>query len=280
MSLHLTRRAPGWDGNITGDNTVTLKLPMGLTYHRVYTEYTFADSVPADLALADAVGFIRLIANGKPIWQILASELDTNNQFESRAAAGTAAGGILTLDFDRYNLRSRLMEEFTSLGTGAQNDPTPLTTLHIEMDLKTAVASGTLKSRIEQSRRKNLGLFKKLRRYVETFTSSGQFEIDTFPKGDLINKVSFFQSANEIDNVRLEKDDYIMFDRSNALNERIQLDGVRTPQALLYVQDTTELGNGLEQIITKDANDLRWFLDLSGAMTITSVVEYLGALEN
>jgi len=112
MPLKLTRRVPTWDGNIVGGNTVTLRLPIGLTYHQVYTEYTFSDGAP--LALADAVNMVRLIANGKPIWELLASELDTKNQFESRAQAS----GILTLDFDRFNMRTRSAEELTSLGSG------------------------------------------------------------------------------------------------------------------------------------------------------------------
>ena len=154
MPLKLTRRVPTWDGNIVGGNTVTLRLPIGLTYHQVYTEYTFSDGAP--LALADAVNMVRLIANGKPIWELLASELDTKNQFESRAAAG----GILTFDFDRFNMRTRSAEELTSLGSGMAGDPTPLTTLTIEMDLKAAVVSGTLDSRSRVSEARPLGIFK------------------------------------------------------------------------------------------------------------------------
>jgi len=281
MGLQLTRRAPGWDGNITGDTTVTLRLPIGLTYHQVYTEYDFNT---AALALADAVGEVRVVANGKPIWNIQASELDVYNKFNGRSAAGTSAGGILVIDFDRFGLRMRSSEELTSLGSGAANDPTPLTTLTIEMDLKAAVTDGNLSSRIQQSEARPLGLFKKLRRYVNAFGGSGTFEIDDFPKGDLINAVFFHESANDIDRVRLERDDFVMFDRTKELNTRIQTDGVRAPQSDLYVYDTTEKGNGVDQLLTRQpngslVNDLRWFMEIDGAMTITSNVEYLGALE-
>lgn len=274
MPLKLTRRVPTWDGNIVGGNTVTLRLPIGMTYHQVYTEYTFSDGMCA-LALADAVNMIRVIANGKPIWELLASELDTKNQFESRAAAS----GILTVDFDRFNMRTRSAEELTSLGSGAAQDPTPLTTLTIEMDLKAAVASGTLDSRSRVSEARPLGMFKKLRRYVDAFGGSGEFQIDDFPKGDLINMVAFFESANDIDRVRLERDNFVMFDRTKELNSRIQTDGIRTPQANLYAYDTSEDGNGSDQLVTRGVNDLRWFLTLDGAMTVTSIVEYLGTLE-
>jgi hypothetical protein len=274
MPLKLTRRVPTWDGNVVGGNTVTLRLPIGLTYHQVYTEYTFSDGCCA-LALADAVNMIRVIANGKPIWEALASEIDLKSVFESR----TAAGGILTIDFDRYNLRTRSAEELTSLGSGAPNDPTPLTTLTLEMDLKAAVASGTLDSRSRVSEARPLGIFKKIRRYVQAFGGAGEFQIDDFPKGDLINMVAFFESANDIDRLRLERDNFVMFDRTKELNSRIQTDGVRTPQANLFVYDTSEDGNGSDQLITQGVNDLRWYLTLDGAMTVTSLVEYLGSLE-
>lgn len=281
MPLQLTRRAPGWDGNIVGPNTVTLRLPIGLTYHQVYTEFVFNAGA---LALADAVAEVRVVANGKPIWNIQASELDTYNKYNGRSAAGTVAGGVLVIDFDRFGLRMRSSEELTSLGTGLSGDPTPLTTLTIELDLKAAVVSGTLDSRLQQSESRFLGLFKKLRRYVNAFGGAGTFEIDDFPKGDLINAVFFNYDANEIDRVRLERDDFVMFDRTKELNSRVQTDGVRVPQSLQFAYDTTEKGNGVDQLLTRKpdgtlVNDLRWFLELDGAMTIISNVEYLGALE-
>lgn len=281
MPLQLTRRAPGWDGNIVGPNTVTLRLPIGLTYHQVYTEYAFNAGA---LALADAVAEIRVVLNGKPTWNLQASELDTYNQFNGRSSAGTLVNGIIILDFDRFDMRMRSSEELTSLGTGDPSDETPLTTLTIEMDLKAAVTSGTLDTRLQQSQSRILGLFKKVRRYINTFSGAGTFEIDDFPKGDLINSVFFFESANDIDRLRLERDDFVMFDRTKEVNTRIQTDGVRVPQADLFVYDTTEKGNGVDQLLTRQANgqlvnDLRWFLEIDGAMTVTSLVEYLGGLE-
>lgn len=285
MALQLTRKAPGWNGNIVGDNTVTLRLPIGLTFHQVYTEYDFNT---AALALEDAVSEIRVVANGKPIWNIQASELDTYNKYDGRSAAGTSAGGILVIDFDRFGCRMRSSEELTSLGTGNPQDETPITTLVIEMDLKTAVTDGNLDSRIQVSQSRILGIFKKIRRFTHAFTASGEVQIADYPLGDLINRVFHFQSANNIDRLRLETDQYVQFDRTKELNSRIQTDGVRVPQSGLYVYDTTEKGNGVDQLLTRISvgnnagslvNDQRWYLTLDGAMTVTSLVEYLGALE-
>jgi hypothetical protein len=277
MGLKLTRRAPGWEGSIVAGNTLTLRLPIGLTYNQVYTEYNFTDAGSAVVPLATAVGEIRVVANGRPIWSIQASELDIINQYEGRSAAQ----GILTIDFDRYNLRTRAAEEFTSIGTGTKDDPTPLTTLTIEMDLKAGggVTAGTLASKLRQSDSRVLGLFKKRRRYIHVFTGAATVEIADYPKGDLINAAHFFESANDIDSIRLERDNFVMFDRSKELNSRIQIDGVRVPQVDLYVYDTCEDGNGTDQLVTQGVNDLRWFIEIDGAMTITTIMDYIGALE-
>jgi hypothetical protein len=282
--LQLTRRAPGWNGNIVAGNTVTLRLPIGLTYHQIWTEYTFSDNVPANILLSAAVDEVRVVANGKPIWNLSGGELDTVMQYQGRTAADDAPGGIFVIDLDRFNLKTRASQELTALGSGAANDPTPLTTLTIELDLATGVDSGSLDTRIVQSQSSPLGLIKKIRRYVNAFGGAGTFEIDDFPKGDLINAVYFFESANDIDRVRLERDDFVMFDRTKELNTRIQTDNVRVPQANLYVYDTTEKGYGVDQLLTRKpdgtlVNDLRWFLEIDGAMTVTSLVEYIGGLE-
>lgn len=276
MPLKLTRRAPGWEGAIVEGNTLTLRCPIGLTYHQIFHTYAFTDGgVP--VLLANAVGEIRLNLNGKPTWNIQASELDTLNQFLGRAAAS----GILTMDLDRYNLRTRTGEEFTSLGTGFSGDPTPLTTLTVEMDLKagSGVDGGSIASHFRLSDSRPLGLFLKKRRFIDAITGAMDFEKRDYPKGDLINAAYFFESANDLDRVKLTRDEFVMFDRTKELNAKIQTDGVRVPQANLFVYDTCEDGNGSDQLVTRGVNDMLWTLTADGAMTLTTIMEYIGGLE-
>ena len=284
MALQITRRAKGWDGNIAGSNTVELSMPIGLSYHQTTIEYDFENAAAANIPLADAVAEVRLVINGKPQWACQASEIDRINRYAGRVAADNINGGILVLDYDRYGLRNRGMEEFTVIGTGHPEDDTPITTLTIEMDLKAGVSTGTLASRHIVSAAQPVGVIKKLRRYVDTFTGAGEYEIDDLPKGDAINAVYFFASADVIDNVRLERDDFILFDRSKKLNNRLQSDGKRSPQTSVYVVDWTEKGNGQDQLLTRNpdgtrVNDLRFFIKLSAAATIHTIVEYMGGLE-
>jgi hypothetical protein len=280
--LKITRKAPGVDGSVVAGNILTWRLPIGLTHNQFYIEYAFlATATP--VAWENAVGLVEIEANGKPIWAIQASELDIKSQFEGR----NAFGGIATLDFDRYNLRTRNAEEFTSLGTGDREDTSPLTTLTVKLTLKSGsgVTSGTLTARMRQSDPRKLGLFKKVRRFSHSFAGAGTFEIDDFPKGDLINAIYHFESANDIDDIRMERDNFIVFDRTKELNSRIQSDGVRVPQANLFVIDTSEDGNGTDQLTTRNVdgskvNDLREYITMDGAMTISSIVEYIGTLES
>lgn len=275
MALKLTRKMPGVEGAILAGNTLTFRLPIGLTFHQVFFEYAMlATATP--VALEDAFGEIRVLKNGRPTWAIQASELDKMNQFQSRQPAL----GILTLDFDRYNLRTRPAEEYTSVGTGAKEDPTPLTTFVIEMDIKagSAITGGTITARAKQSDSRVLGMFKKIRRYNHVFTGAGIVEIADYPRGELINSIAMFESANDIDAIRVERDNFVLFDRSKELNARIQSDGVRTPQADVFAIDTSEDGNGTDQFVTEGVSDFRFFITIDGAMTITSLVEYIGSL--
>lgn len=276
MPLKLTRKAPGIEGAMVAGNTLTLRCPIGLTYHQIYFTYDFEDG-GVDVLLANAVSEIRLMLNGKPTRSIRASELDIINQFQGRASAS----GILTIDLDRYNLRTRTGEEFTSLGTGFAGDPTPLTTLTVEIDLTpgSGVDGGTISAHFRLSDARPLGLFLKQRRFVDAVAGSGTFEKRDYPKGDLINAAYFFESQNDIDRLELLRDDFVMFDRTKELNAKIQTDGMRVPQANLFVYDTCEDGNGSDQLVTRGVNDMLWRFTTDGAMTLTTIMEYIGALE-
>ena len=115
---------PSFEG-VAANQTATLRLPIGFTFHQLYISYG------GTFTLAQMTE-IRVVANGQTIMRLdSGAVLDDYNTYEGRAAAS----GILCIDFDRYNLRTRAGEEFTALGTGFPQDPTPLTTLSVEIDI-------------------------------------------------------------------------------------------------------------------------------------------------
>lgn len=270
MSLRTSRAMPGWEGVVAGQ-TATVRLPIGLTYHQLVTLFT-----GVTLAQMDE---IRLVANGQVIQRFGSGTLlDSYNQYEGRVAA-VGAENFLIIDLDRFGLRTRRGEEFTSLGTGFPNDPTPITTLTLEIDINSGASASTLSTTAIQSVPVALGLMKKFRTFTYSPTGALDFEISDLPKGDLINKIYFDFSANDVSRLQIERDNFRVFDRTDGMNERLQADGIRVPQASQYVYDPTEHGNGAEGLVTDNVNDLRFILTTSGALTLTVGVEYIGGID-
>jgi len=278
MSLKLTRNMPPFEG-VAASQTATARLPIGLTYHQVYVLLgnTAAGPGPEEIDISE----IRVVANGETIQRIAGGAiLDSYNQFDGRAAfpaQGTA--GYLTIDFDRYALRTRAGEELTALGTGMAGDPNPVTTLSLEIDINSGATSPTLSAVARQSVPQPLGLIKKVRTFNYSAGGAGDLEISTLPKGDLINRIFFGESANNTTNLRVERDNFTVFQRSATLNSLIQSDGVRVPQSGYYVYDPTETGDGAEGLVTQGVNDLRFILTTDGAIDYTVGVEYIGTID-
>lgn len=265
-----TRKMPGFEGVAAG-NTATLRLPIGLTFHQLLLAY-------AGVTLAQ-INEIRLLANGELIQRFLTgAQLDAWNQFEGRAAAA-AANGVIVLDFDRYNLRTRRAEEVTAIGTGRPDDKTPITTLSLEVDIDGAAVGPVLTAKAIQSASTPAGLLKKIRQYTYPGAAIGDHEISDLPKGEIFNKVGFGgHVANVYTAIKVERDNFVVFERSVDENEVVQVDGVRTPQADLVVYDPTENGHGAEGLATRGVGDLRFIQTLTNAGSVPVTVESIGPL--
>lgn len=267
MAMKLTRQMPSFEGVAAGA-TATLRLPVGLSYEQLLITYS-------GVTLAQ-LSEIRVVANGKTIMRFASGErLDAMNQFDGRAAAA----GVLTIDFARYGLRTRQAEELTVLGTGiapSQEFPVSITTLALEIDIAGAAAAPALSARAVQSVPRPLGLIKQIREYTYTAGAAGEFEISDIPKGPLFNKV-YFHSGN-VTALRVERDNYTLFERSATENNLIQSDGIRVPQAGVFVFDPTEAGLGAESLETMAVHDLRFVLTMSAGGSVPVTVEALAPL--
>lgn len=261
-----TKAMPSFEGVAAGQ-TATLRLPIGQTYHQLLIKYS-------GMNLADITG-LRLVGNGKAIhvYQNL-SRLDVMNRFEGRAGAS----GIIVLDLERYGLEGRNARELTAIGTGHPKDPTPLTTLALEVDIASTatVVDPALSVKANRSAPVPLGFIKKIRRFTYNASASGEYEIADLPKGEIINQVFFFGPG--IEKVELQRDNYQEFVRTAAENSLIHADSVRVPQAGVYVYDPTEHGNGSETLATRGVQDLRFTLSMAAPATIDVVVVYVGPL--
>jgi len=267
MSL-TTRKMPSFEGVAAGQ-TATLRLPIGLTFHKLLVAYsgvTLAQMTEA-----------RLVANGKTIQRWLSGTvLDKVNTFDGM----NAAAGVLTLDATRYGLRTRPGEEYTAIGTGHPEDKRPISTLSLEIDIDAAAAAPVLSCKAVQSAARPVGELKHVRVFGYDPAGAGEYEISDLPKMGKINRVIFLSAAAVINNIKLEVDNYTRFDRTKAENEVMQANGVRVPQATYYIVDFSEQGNGQDAVPVVGLNDLRFILDMAGGGHVDAIVEYIAPLSN
>lgn len=265
-------RMPSPEGVAAGQ-TATFKLPIGRRYHELQLAYS-----GATLAQLDN---IRLFANGKPIHRYTGPDRDEMNQFDRRAAAA----GILTIPLDRYGLKTRAGEEESGIHTGvALDDGTVINSLYLEVDINGAAVNPALSMNATQSESipgaRNMIMH--VMRQTRDAAGSGEFDIADLPYGKVtsqyLNRVFFKPSANDISEIKVERDTRTLFQRSKALNELKQTDGVRTPQAGWHSLDRTEQGYGGDPMQLIGASDFRYILTMTGAAAVTVYSEVFGVL--
>lgn len=268
--MRLSIDAPSFEGVAAGQ-TARSKLPIGWTYHDIYLAYS-----GVTLAQIDEV---RVLANSEVIFRAVGADLDSIGQHDGRAAAG----GILTIPFDRFGLLNRTAEEETSLPTGvADRDGRIIRTLDLEVDIDAAAVGTALSATLEVSRPapgKGPGTVLRLEKFVRSIAGAGTLQIHDLPKGDerhlAINRIFFFSA--QCSAVEVKRDGTIVFDRTATLNARLLNDGVRASQANVFALDTTEKGYGGDVIDLLGVNSLEFNLTMDGADAAVEVyVEYLG----
>lgn len=266
-NLKQTRVLPSFEGVAT-TGQATLRAPIGFSYEQIHINYS-------GVTLAQMTG-IRVVGNGKVIqrWSS-GTNLDNFNRYHGRAAAA----GILTLDFTRHGLKTREGEELTKLGTGMQSveGSLELSTLAIEIDITGAAGPVLLNAWAVQSDPSHLGLIRHVREHTYSPSAAGEFQISDIPKGHLFNGLHFLSAI--VTELRVERDNYSVFDRTAALNNLVQTDGgFKVPQANIYVLDPTEHGYGSETLQTFGVHDLRFTATVSGAGTLPIIVDSIAPL--
>ena len=260
----ISKAMPSFEG-VAASSTATLRCPTGFTYHDLMLTYANA--------LADLTE-IRCLANGVVFQRFSGTQLDTINRFYG----DSAAAGIIRIPFNRNGVRTRSAQEISAIGTGPRNpetNPNPIETFTVEVDLS-ATAAPALSATARVSQADPAGAIRKFKRFIHSPTAAGEFQIADLPRGDAIFAIHLFSTV--VTDLRVEKNNFEIFRRSAALNTKIlgDQDFPRTPQTNVYHYDPAEDGNGSEILFTADATDLRLTATVSGAGTITSLVEYFG----
>lgn len=277
-------RMPAPEG-IGAGQTATFKLPIGRRYHALHIIGSAATSGFG----VDDLSEIRILANAKVIQRFTGAERNAMNLFDGREDAAIDSNNfLLTIPFDRYGLMTKAGEEETALNTGSVDPKTgkALNSLSVEIDIAASgfVGAPSLVMYADQSEQLpgGPGTVPHILRSTRDFAGSGEYDISDLPRGGettlALDRIFFKPSANDISLVKVESDQYTIFERTKSLNNRILTDGIRVPQDGYYVLDRTEWAYGGDPIPLVGPQDFRYKLTLSGAATVTILSHYLGRL--
>lgn len=273
--------------NVSAGNTAIFRLPIGRRFHEL--QLALAGT---SIALAH-ISRIRVIANEVVIHEYSAVERDVMNQFDGRAAWHITNNPVLKIPFERYGLENSPAEQMTALDTGEISPNVPaaergskIRSLTVELDLTASFpANGTIRMNATQSMSLGKGSLTVLHvmRDGRSIPGAGTFELFDLPynsvRAQALNRVFIgADSSQNVTQLKVDRDNFTIFERTAAVNSSIQADGVRSPQAGYFVVDRTENGQVGNRLILQGVQDFRYKADVSGACTLTFLSEYIGGL--
>lgn len=275
MSERIFTRMPTPEGVSAGGQALA-KMPIGRNFHDMWIRY-------AGVTLAQ-LPEIRIKLNGKVVHRYSAQDRDAMNKFNGLAAAN----GWLVIPFDRIGLKTRAGEEEFKIRTGTRaENGVKIDSFHVEIDIASAAAAPELEiwatqSAVDPTEAPGPGAVLHCTPFTRSAAGAGELQVSDLPFGGetsvYLNR-TYIKTAN-LTKLRIERDTYAIFERPKALNEAIQVDGERTPQAGYVVFDTTEKGYGGSMVVLAGASDFRYMLEMSGAEQVTFWPEYVGRLGN
>jgi hypothetical protein len=277
----ITTKMPA--ANSVGKNqTITFRLPIGRRFH--WLELYGAGTAFTVAHLTE----VRVLVNGKTVQRFSGTERDNINKFETRAAAAIDANSfILCIPFDRYGPEiTRAAQEDTAIITGSVDaQGVSINTFSLEIDVSntpTAVTTMDLYAEQSESPAGGPGRLPYLLKSTRDYSSAGTYENGDLPRGGIstaaLEALYMTPSTGTLDNLVILANQFELFRRTDAINRRIQTDGIRAPQAGQYVIDRTEQGFAADPFLLVGLNDFRLRFDTSALMTVTTLAKYIGGL--
>ena len=282
-SNKISFKQPNPEGVAAG-GTATFRIPVGRRIHSLFLKYAY------NVTTQNVADFteIRIYANGQVIQRFTGTERDTLNQFDGMAAST----GWLEIPFDRKKLITKAGREETALNTGVMDEQgRKISSLYMEIDLDAGMTINSTDLELWALESDAIpgvgpGTIPYIRREQRTVGGADtDWQISDLinpgvnaPDKIALNRVTFIPSANNIDNLKIDRNSYTIFDRPDGLNRFIQNGGERVAQSGYYTIDPSEKGDGGEPIDLYGMTDFRYRLSVDGAMTATILSEYLGVL--
>ena len=277
-------KMPNGEG-IGAGQTATFKLPIGRRYHELALAGTTTGGNAFDFS---SIAEIRIFLNGQVFHRYSGTRREAMNKFDGRTPCTIDASNfIMVLPFQRYKLNTLAGEEETCVNTGSADPKSgqQITSMYMEVDIAPGVLGSigfTLYAIQSEAQAGGPGTLMYILPYTRTIGGAGDTEISDLPRGSAqtlaLNRSFLNPSANNITRVVVERNQYIIFDRTSQYNARVQNDGYRNPVTGYYVIDRTEDALGGDPIDLVGAADFRYRITADGAMTLNVVQEYLGTL--
>lgn len=249
--------------NVAAGLTASLELPLGAAYHTIYLEYS-------GVTLAQ-MKKIRIEVNGKVVQEFENGvQLDELNQYYNR---GDAANGILPIHFTRTELKDVLQQRVFAIGTA------DISTLTLRFDIDAAAANPVVKAHAMQGNQSPIGYITKVKSFPRSFSTGGLQEIDNLPRPRSARIAAVHLISDKVVSAKLEVDGEIAFEASKALEQKIQADYDRKPNANKMTMDFMKEGDFAQAQVLANVQDFRIRMELSEAAPVTVLVEYLDVLE-
>lgn len=254
--------------NVVSNGIASAGITPGRTIERIVLQ------LGGGLAKAN-IPLIRIKANGKTFFEGTASQIDKLNKY--RGIYDTAA--FLTLDFTEITGRDRLDQM-----VGAFDTSQGIANITIEVTTATAAGSPTLNMFLVESGAQAASyspIMAKTLRYPYATSVGGTLPIvlpfgkDT---GAVIKRV-FFESAN-MTGLVVKQSGNVIHESNRDVNEFMQREHGRVPQAGMYCADFIMDGNNGNALDTRDARSMEWLMRLSAADNGHVIVEYYDTLGN
>lgn len=256
--------------NVVATGVATGQVTPGRTIERIVFNLGGTAFTKAMLTL------LKLKANGKVIFEATGTQIDKLMTYR-----GIAAGAnFLVVDFTEIRGRDKLDQLI-----GAFDTSVGISNITIEATIAGATAP-TLAAYVVESGKQTgpyAALMQKVLRYPWQSTVGGKVNL-TLPFGGsvgaIIKRVHFEQVTGNITALEVKQDGLTLHESVLALNQFIQTEHDRTPQALWYTGDFIVDGNQGNALDTRDAKSLEFNITLSAADSGFVIVEYYDVLGN
>lgn len=268
-----TLRQPPVEG-VSAGSTATLRLTGPRCYHSVTVQCDFPFS---------KINAIRMVANNRTVQEYTGESLNVFNAFDNLQETDDT---FFTVYFDQAGLKERAHEEITAFNVGSLNPQTGaiLNDLELQFDIdRTASSPKVIDAWAEISPVKGggPGALRSIYRQPGIAGVAGRWDYDKLPKRTLGSQFlsRLFIKADHITEIELQRDMRTNWERTEALNTRLQGDSKRTPQDGWFIIDFTENGYGENRLDARAVNDLRLKITSAQAETVEIFAEYIGELE-